>query len=245
MKSVRYTLGMKLWAVPLAIAILVCCALLVPRLSAQSPEMQQKVADLKQAVAVNKQMLGQYTWTEQDIISLKGEEKKEELFNVQLGPDGKPQKTPIDPNSMSDSDRQRHGLRGRVVEKKTEEYQEYAQSIKTLIQQYVPPEQQLIEQARQQGNIMAGPTGAPGEFRLVLSNYIKQGDSMTVVVNKTQLALVSLSIATYLSDPSDAVKVNVQFSRLPDGTGHVATETIDGVSKQLTIAIQNSNYQHM
>jgi len=233
--------------IPLVVTLLTwsAAALLAPQMWAQNTEMQQKVADLKQAVAVNKQMLAQYTWTEQDIISLKGEEKKEELYNVRLGPDGKPQKTPIDPNSMSDSDRQRHGLRGRIVEKKTEEYQEYAQSIKTLIQQYVPPEQQLIEQARQQGNIMVGPVGGPGEFRLVISNYIKQGDSLTVIVNKPQLALVSLSIATYLSDPSDAVNVNVQFSRLPDGTGHVSTETINGVSKQLTIAVQNTNYQHM
>lgn len=232
--------------ISLAVTLLMgSAALLAPPMRAQNTEMQQRVSDLKQAVAVNKQMLAQYTWTEQDIISLKGEEKKEELYNVHLGPDGKPQKTPIDPNSMSDSDRQRHGLRGRIVEKKTEEYQEYAQSIKTLIQQYVPPEQQLIEQARQQGNIMVGPVGGPGEFRLVISNYVKQGDSMTVIVNKPQLALVSLSIATYLSDPSDAVNVNVQFSRLPDGTSHVSTETIDGVSKQLTIAVQNTNYQHM
>ena len=227
------------------VSFLALTALLAPRMRAQNPEMQQKVSDLKQAVAVNKQMLAQYTWTEQDIISLKGEEKKEELYNVRLGPDGKPQKTPVDPNSVSDSERQRRGLRGRIVEKKTEEYQDYAQSIKTLIQQYVPPEQQLIEQARQQGNIMINPTGTPGEFRLVLSNYIKQGDSMTIVINKAQIALVSLSIATYLSDPSDAVNVTVEFGRLPDGTNHVSTETINGVSKQLTIAVQNTNYQHM
>jgi hypothetical protein len=33
-----------------------------------------------------------------------------------------------------------------------------------------------------------------------------------------------------------------QFSRLPDGTNHVDSLMIDGVSKQLKIAIQNSNY---
>ena len=214
-------------------------------ISAQSPELQQKVADIKQAMAVNKQALGQYTWTEQDIISLKGDEKKEEIYNVRLGPDGKPQKTLVDPNSVSDDERHRRGLRGRIIEKKTEEYQEYAQSIKTLIQQYVPPERDLIEQARQQGNIMMGPTGAPGEFRLVISNYLKQGDSMTLVVDKSQLELTSLSISTYLGDPSDGVNVTVQFSRIPGGPNHVATETINGVSKQLTIAIQNSNYQQM
>ena len=93
---------------------------------------------------------------------------------------------------------------------------------------------------------MLGPAaGAPGEFRLVTSNYLKQGDNMTLVMVKAQKDLVSLSIATYLSDPKDAVNVNVQFSRLPGGPNHVEAETINGVSKQLTIAVQNSNYQKM
>ena len=93
------------------------------------------------------------------------------------------------------------------MEKKTEEYKYYADQIKALIQQYVPPDKDLIEQARQNGNIMLGPAaGAPGEYRQVLSNYIKQGDSMTLVIDKAQKDLASLSISTYLSDPSDAVK---------------------------------------
>lgn len=68
---------------------------------------------------------------------------------------------------------------------------------------------------------------------------------MTLVMSKPQKVLVSLSISTYLNDPSDAVKVNVQFSKIPNGPNHVTTETIDGVSKQLTIEIVNTNYQHM
>jgi len=93
---------------------------------------------------------------------------------------------------------------------------------------------------------MMGPaSGAPGEYRLVLSNYIKQGDNMTLVMDKAQKDLVSLSIATYLDDPKDAVNVNVQFARVPNGPNHVSSQTINGVSKQLTIATQNSNYQRL
>ena len=225
--------------------ILAAGAILVPSLRAQNPEMQQRVAEVKESMAVNKQLLAQYTWMEQDVISIKGEEKKEELYNVQLGPDGKPQKTAVDPTSVSDDDRKRRGLRGRIVEKKTEEFKEYGDQIKALVQQYVPPDKDMLQQAYQQGNVMMGPMGgAPGEYRLVISNYVKQGDNMTLVMSKAQKSLVSLSIATYLTDPSDAVKVNVQFARIPNGPNHVTTETIDGVSKQLTITVQNSNYQH-
>jgi hypothetical protein len=212
--------------------------------SAQNQEMQERVAELKQAMAQNKQALAQYTWVEQVTISLKGEQKKQEHFQVHLGPDGKPQKTSLDPPPAPPEHEGR--LKKHVIEKKTEEYKDYADQIKALIQQYVPPEKDLIEQARAKGNIMTGPeAGAPGQYRLVLSNYVKQGDNMTLVVDKTQKDLASLSIATYLDDPKDAVNVTVQFARVPSGPNHVSAETINGVSKQLTIAIQNSNYQHL
>ena len=218
--------------------------------AAQSPEMQQRLAEVKQAAARNKQALAQYTWVEQVTIILKGEEKKQEHFQVRLGPDGKPQKTSLDPpaqtSSDSDSGRRRGRVKERVVEKKTEEYKEYAEQIKSLIQQYVPPDKDMLEQAYQQGNIMMGPQpGSPGQYRLVVSNYVRKGDSMTLVIDKTQKDLVSLSIASYMDDPNDAVNVSVQFSGIPGGPSHVSTETINGVRKQLTIAIQNGNYQRL
>jgi hypothetical protein len=54
---------------------------------------------------------------------------------------------------------------------------------------------------------------------------------------------VSLQVNSYLSDPNDAVTISAQFAQLPDGTNHVATTTINGVSKELTVNEQNSNYQ--
>jgi hypothetical protein len=196
-------------------------------------------------MARNKQQLAHYSWTEQDIISLKGEEKKEELFQVQLGPDGKPQKTNLDPNAMSDEERHRRGLKARIVEKKKEEYKEYADSMKNLMQQYVPPDKDLLEQAYQHGNVMIGPAGVPNEVRLVITNYIKPQDSMTLVFDKQQKRLLSMNISSYLDNQSDAVKLNVEFSSLPDGTNHISSLIVDGTSKQLSVAVTNSNYEKL
>jgi hypothetical protein len=205
-------------------------ALTLP-VAAQNPEMQQRVAEIKQSIAANKQELAQFTWQEQVTILLKGEQKKQEHFQVHLGPDGKPQKTSLDPPPSPPEHEGR--LKKHIVEKKKEEYEEYADDIKALIQQYVPPDKDLIEQARQKGNVLFGAqAGAPGEYKLVFSNYVKQGDNMTLLADKAQKDIVSLSIASYLSDPSDAVNVNVQFSRVPNGPNHVSGETINGVSKQ-------------
>ncbi len=237
--------GLALSFLGIGFAVLACLAL--RPLPAHGQEMQQRLGELKQSLAFNKQVLAGYTWMEQEIISIKGEQKKEELYNVRMGPDGKPQKTPVDPDSVSDSDRQHRGLRGRIRERKIDEYKEYGDSIKTLIEQYIPPDKDMLQQSYQQGNVMIGPmAGQPDQYRVMVNNYIKQGDNMTIVMDKTTLSLVSLAISTYLSDPSDAVNVNVQFTREPNGGPfHVATENINGVSKQLTIEILNIDYHHI
>jgi hypothetical protein len=211
--------------------------------NAQNPELQQQVSDVQSSMAKNKQALASYSWNEQVTISLKGEEKKQEHFQVRLGPDLKPLKTSMDPPPDPPSGGR---LKRHVVAKKTEEYQQYADQMKTLAQQYVPPAGSLLQQAFAQGNITIGPSaGAPNELQLIVHNYLKPGDAMTLVFDKTQKELLRVQIASYMDDPKDAMNLTVQFSRLPDGTNHVSNLVIDGVSKQLNIAIQNANYQHV
>lgn len=225
-------------------ALLALVMLTSPIAIAQDTKMQDRVAELKLAVAFNKQSLAQYTWQEQQTISIKGEVKKQELFQVQIGPDGKAQKTAIDPQQPSSGGRQ-HGLKHRIKEEKTEEYEDYGKQIASLAQSYAKPDPEKIEQARQHGNVMVGPTGAPNQDRLVIQNYLKPGDSMTFVFDRARKVVLSIQVSSYLDDPKDAVTISAQFAQLPDGTNHVSSMVTNGVSKQLTINDQNSNYQKM
>jgi hypothetical protein len=70
------------------------CALgfYLPEATAQNPQMEQKVAEIKQASAANKQALASYTWQEQQVVSLKDEVKKTVSYQVSIGPDGQQQK---------------------------------------------------------------------------------------------------------------------------------------------------------
>jgi hypothetical protein len=215
-----------------------------PPAGAQNQELQQRVAEIKETSAKNKQALAQYTWAKQVTISLKGEEKKQEHFQVRMGPDGKPQKTSLDPPANGAPSGGR--VKQHVVEKKKEEYKDYADQMKELAQQYVPPDKDLLQQAYEKGNITLGTVaGSPTQVQLVIHNYLKPQDSMTLIFDKAQKALLGIQIASYMQDPQDAMNLTVQFSRLPDGTNHVSSLVIDGVSKQLNLAIQNSNYQHL
>jgi hypothetical protein len=211
--------------------------------NAQTPELQQRVTEVKESSAKNKQALASYSWNELVTISLKGEEKKQEHFQVRLGPDLQPQKTSLDPPPDAPSGGR---LKRHIVAKKTDEYTDYADQMKALAQQYVPPDGTLLQQAFTQGNISLGPAGgAPNEIQLVVRNYLKPQDSMTIVFDIAQKQILRIQIASYMDDPKDAMNLTVQFSRLPDGTNHISNLVIDGSGKQLNIAIQNSNYQHV
>jgi hypothetical protein len=213
----------------------------IPQTLAQSPQLQEKLAQIKQSSAANKQALAKYTWLEQQTISLKGEVKKTEQFQVRIGPDGQQQKTALNPQAPPEPSGGR--VKRRIVEKKTEEFQAYGQQIAALGKQYAQLDPQKLQQAYQQGNISMQPNGAAGTVGLVIKSYLKPNDSVTLVFNQEQKAIQSIQVASYLSDPSDAVTVAIQFAKLPDGTNHVATNQVNGVSKQLGVLIQNSTYQ--
>lgn len=206
---------------------------------AQSQQMEQKLMAIKQAQAANKAKLAQYTWTETETISIKGDVKDTKTYQVQMV-NGKAQK-----NLVNDQKAQSGGREGRakehIIEKKTEEYEEYGQSISALAKQYTTPNPEALMAAKQAGNISLLPGG--GTVSLVIKNYVKSGDSMTMTISEATHSPVSLQVNSYLSDPKDAVTINAQFAQLPDGTNHVATTNTNGVSKQLGIMEQNSNYR--
>ncbi len=210
--------------------------------TAQNPQMADKLMAIKQAQETNKQKLAQYTWTETETISIKGSVKDTKTYQVQMV-NGQPQKTEVS-NQKAGSGGGREGrVKEHVVEKKTEEYQQYGQQISALAKQYTTPNPEALMQAKQAGNISIQP--GSGTVSLIIKNYVKQGDSVTMTVSEQTHSPVSVQVNSYLNDPKDAVTISAQFAQLPDGTNHVATTNINGVSKQLGINETNSNYQKM
>ena len=203
-------------------------------------QMEQKLMAIKEAQAANKQKLAQYIWTETETIAIKGDVKDTKTYQVQMV-NGQQQKTLVNDQKASSGGGREGRLKEHIIEQKTEEYQEYGQSIGALAKQYTTPNPDALMQAKQAGNISLQP-GA-GTVSLVIKNYVKPGDSMTMTISEQTHSPVSVQVNSYLSDPKDAVTISAQFAQLADGINHVATTTINGVSKQLTVNEQNSNYQ--
>jgi len=206
---------------------------------AQNPQLEEKLMALKQNEAANKQKLAQYTWTETETISLKGEVKDTKTYTVQMV-NGQQQKTEVSNQTAQQGGRDGR-LKQRVVAKKKEEYQEYGQSIAALAKQYTTPNPDALMKAKQAGNISVTP--GQGTVALVVKNYVKEGDTVTFTLDPQTKELQNVRVASYLNDPKDAVTISAEFAQLPDGTNHVASTLINGESKQLTVNDVNSNYQ--
>jgi len=203
--------------------------------------LQAKLAEVKQASAANKRALSHYNWQESVTTSIKGEVKKQQLFLVNVGPDGQQQKSEI--NAQPAAQASGGPLKRHIVAKKKAEFKEYGEQIADLARRYTQPDPERLQQALQQGNISMQLGGGDTTMTLVVKNYIKPNDSLTLVFNKKLKAIQSVRVSSYLDDPSDAVTIAAQFAKLPDGTNHVTGSQINGVSKQLSVMTQNSNYQ--
>jgi hypothetical protein len=207
---------------------------------AQNPELQQKLAAVKQAAAENKQKLQQYQWIETTQLTLKGDAKPPTKNSCQYGPDGKVQKTMIGPPPEQPSGGR---MKQKVIEKKKAEMKDYMQDVKVILSMYVPPDPQKMQAAFQAGKVSLNPVS--GAVNLVFADYAQPGDKMTLTFDPTTKKITGLNISTYMGEEKDAVTLKVQMGTLPDGTSYEQQTVLNATAKQLVVTTTNSNYQKL
>jgi hypothetical protein len=139
--------------------------------------LQQKIAAVKQSVAENQQKLHQYRWTETSQLTLKGNAKPPKESICKYGPDGTVQKTPIGEAPPPPSGGR---MKQKIIQKKTEEMQDYMGQVKTLLAKYTPPDPLKMEQAFKSGNASLDPNPAAQKLGIVFKDYAQSGDRMSL-----------------------------------------------------------------
>jgi hypothetical protein len=205
---------------------------------AQSTEVQEKVAAVKQIVAENKQKLMQYQWVETTQITLKGDPKPAKQNGCVYGPDGQVEKTLLTPPQEPSGGR----LKKRVVAKKTEEMQDYMQDVKGVLAMYVPPDAQRMQAAYAAGKVALNPV--PGAVNLIFTDYAQPGDRMSLTFDTAAHKVRFLNVDTYMGQAKDVVTLRVQMDSLPDGTNYTQQSVLGATAKQLVVTTTNGNYQH-
>jgi len=196
-------------------------------LAQAEPTLSQRVAQIDQALQTNQQALAQYTWQQQESITVNGAVKKQALYQVKPVPGGPPQRT----------------LVGRDNSKLSSDDENYAEQIAGLAEGYAQPQPGKLVALLNQGNVIINPTDSPHVVSVDVQSYLKQGDDCTIVFDNAANQIVSIKVASYLTDPLSMVHISAQYAVLPEGVNHVATLRVDGLSNSLVISEQNLNYQ--
>jgi len=111
------------------------------------------------------------------------------------------------------------------------------------VKSYIPPDPAKIQAAKDAGKVSMTVLEPGKRVKIDIKDYEKTGDDLGIEVDMATNQILGLSVASYLTDASDAVTLDVRMAALADGTGYPSTITLDGKSKQVQVAVTNSAYQ--
>jgi hypothetical protein len=206
---------------------------------AQQPTAQERVVALKASLAASQAILKQYQWVETTTVSVKGEQKSQQMKSCYYGADGKVQKVPL---TTSPPPEKKRGLRGKIAASKQEEMTDYMKSAVALVKEYVPPQPVLIQKAKDAGKVSVSPL-PDQRARLTFTDYIKPGDSFALNLDLASNRPVEAKVSTYLDDKDDAVTLDVRFSTLDNNATYSSVITLDAKAKNLQVTVENSGYR--
>ena len=203
---------------------------------------EDRVAVLKRTLAENAAAQRKYTWIETTEIALNGDVKETNSMSCRyVAGAEKPQCTQI--GAPPEPKKMRGPLRKRIAKSKIADLKAYMDSVKTLVAKYVPPEQSLIQQAQQHGNVAVAPNPSNGTFKVTISNYIQKGDAMAVVVHDEDKHLAEMNVTTWLNDPTAVVSLNVSFTTLAStGVSFPIKKVLTAEAKGVVVTITSSNF---
>jgi hypothetical protein len=203
--------------------------------SAQSTDMKAMAQQFGQSAKANAAALKMYAWTMRVEITLKGEPKPAKLFAMRFDADGKVEKTQLTADAPQQKQR---GLKGRIIEKKTEEFKEWAGDLVDICKGYLAPSPALLQSFF--AKVLTAQ--APGGFvQLYAEDLIAPGDKLVYEIDpKTQAINRVLFHATLDGDPIDG---EVKMAAVPGGAPtYASTVTVNAPAKHLTAKIENYGY---
>lgn len=212
-------------------------------LFAQDSSLEQQVTTVRETMIKNKVALAEYIWQEQDTVAVKDKVWQQQRCQVQFGPDGNVQRMSLGlPEESASAEKANRGLREWMAEKKEHAMRTYAQGIKQLAESYSQPDPDLLRVAYEHGNVKAEAAG-PGVMKLLIHDYVKPGDFVTLVFDPQTGEVQTLQASSYLVDTKEAVIIDAKFSKLPDGPNHIDEIRAVAKKKSVTVSVRNLEYQ--
>jgi hypothetical protein len=198
--------------------------------------------DQKFALAAkqNAMALQQYTWKSQTQIRKDGDVKATKLYSSRYAADGTIVQLLLQEESAK---LPKFGIRGMVARKKKADAQELIEALQRLAKSYgeLPPAkmQEFMKTAK-----ATLETNAPEPLlRLESTNVLQPGDSMIVWIDANTRRQRRVEINSSFDEKP--VRIVTEFRDLPNGPTYVARSVVDYPREELTLTMENFDYEHL
>jgi hypothetical protein len=199
-----------------------------------APVLAQPGQQLTGAMAENNKILRQYTYKQRTEVLLNGESRMTRINQVHYDAAGKRQLTLISETGGEEA----HGLGSRIINKKREEMKDYVMRLTALVEQYFPVDADKLRSMIPNAEI--GPA-ANNLMSVRIRNFLKKGDSVTLMVDPGTRKLSRLELNTNLD--KDSISMTTDLTTAASGPSYPSLTTIKAPAKNLEIRISSYELQ--
>ncbi len=190
---------------------------------------------ITEARKANAALMRQYTWTSRTEILDQGQVKDTRIELVHYTPDGQLSRSLLNDQSAPLP----HGfLRRAIAENKKKEMEEYLKGLQGLLEQYT-----LSTTGKILDFMMSASTTGPdanGLLQTTGSNVVMPGDSLTIWTDLRTRQTRRIQVTTFYK--GDVAQLTATFNTIPSGLNYVAFAEATVPSKQLSVQVQNFDY---
>jgi hypothetical protein len=194
--------------------------------------MAMRVTEARKA---NAALMRQYSWTSRTEVIDQGQVKDLRLDAVTYGAGGQLQRTVMNDQSAPLPS---GFLRRRIAEHEREKAEEYLTGLRGLLEQYTLPTAGKVQDFMSRATA-PGPD-ASGLFEMTGQTVVYAGDTLSLWVNPRNRHVEKVQVSTVFQ--GDPVTLTATFKTLPSGLNHVAYAEVTVPAKQLSVQVQNFNY---
>ncbi len=182
----------------------------------------------------NAALTRQYIWQMRVEVTLKGEPKPAQVYQMRFDVDGKLQKTLL---TAPAKEKKTRGIRGRIKENKIEEFKEWAGKLAELVKGYMAPTPGTMMDFYAKA---AYSQSSDGKVMISSTSFIDKGDRATYWIDPATQIPCRFEFQTVLE--GDPVSATVDFGQVQGGPQYTARLIVNVPAKKVSAKIENYNY---
>ena len=218
---------------------LVCCFVMAISIGAGA---EQPNNTLMTTMAANGRQLKHYTFKQRTETYHKGELKITAIDEIHYSASGERVSIPLH-EEKAQSELRRRGPASRLIAKKVEQRQEemkeYIERLMALTNRYLAPEPTKLQTAMSAAELTTG--GGTNQMRIVMRDYIKSGDSMTMSFDPATKKPTKTEVSTMLDEAP--VSIVLAFDQIREGPSYPGKTVIRSSAKELEVRVFTYDYR--